>query len=52
MVVPVVTAVISRVSTSMPSTFSEPAAETPSDDDEAEAEPLPDGDTLKPGTFS
>ena len=32
--------------------FSEPAAETPSDDGEAEAEPLPDGDTLKPGTFS
>ena len=32
--------------------FSEPAAETPSDDGEAEAEPLPDGDALKPGTFS
>ena len=32
--------------------FSEPAAETPADGDEAEAEPLPDGDTLKPGTFS
>ena len=32
--------------------FSEPAADTPSDDGEAEAEPLPDGDALKPGTFS
>ena len=32
--------------------FSEPAAETPADGDEAESEPLPDGDTLKPGTFS
>ena len=32
--------------------FSEPAAETPSDDGEAEAEPLPDGDALTPGTFS
>jgi len=32
--------------------FSEPADETPSDDGEAGAEPLPDGDALKPGTFS
>lgn len=32
--------------------FSEPAVEAPSDGDEAEAEPLPAGDTLKPGTFS
>lgn len=32
--------------------FSEPAAETPADDGEVDAEPLPDGDALKPGTFS
>ena len=32
--------------------FSEPAAETPADDGEPDAEPLPDGDALKPGTFS
>ena len=32
--------------------FSEPAAAAPSEDGEPEPEPLPDGDALKPGTFS
>ena len=32
--------------------FTEPAAAAPSDDGEPEPEPLPDGDALKPGTFS